>query len=136
MMNNRRIKLQRVSVIGILKTARSLQILLLNLRQELSTAAGLAAGSPDCSDQLLNSAAGGPVLLGHNEDNSGDLLNASYFIHGDMVRVLPVLIRSVQTYVQGLHNTRASARLLCVCDGHLRSKEVFICASDIFSACL
>ena len=59
--------------------------MLLNLRQELSTAAGFGLVSPDCSDQILNSAAGGPLLLGHNEDNSGDLLNASYYISADTV---------------------------------------------------
>lgn len=64
-----------------------MQVLLLNLRQELSTAAGLGNIVPDCSDQLLHSALRGPALLGHNEDNSGDLLNASYFIQTEVVRL-------------------------------------------------
>ncbi|KAK9862797.1 hypothetical protein WJX84_005916 [Apatococcus fuscideae] len=60
------------------------EIMLLNFRQELSTAGGLARSPPDCSDQLLHGSTNGHALLGHNEDNSGDLLNASYFIQADL----------------------------------------------------
>ncbi len=90
--NSTGIKFQRVNVIWIPKTPRLLQVLHLNLRQELSTAAGLGARSPD---QLLNSAAGRPVLLGHNEDNSGDHLNTSYFIYAEMAQPRPVLVTGV-----------------------------------------
>lgn len=64
------------------------QINLLNFRQELSIlaeASGKKTGVDDCSDVMVK--AGDPSLafLGHNEDNTHDTVNTSYFVQATLV---------------------------------------------------
>lgn len=65
-----------------------LQVILLNFRQELSILAASRSeskGVEDCSDLMVNSDLTGKAFLGHNEDNSFDTVNTSYFVQATLV---------------------------------------------------
>lgn len=70
------------------------QIVVLNLRQELSILADAGndtAGADDCSDVMLKFSDGDKyvALLGHNEDNTVDTVNTTYFVQAKLVRNMP-----------------------------------------------
>jgi len=68
-----------------------LQIIMLNLRQEVAILAASGndtAGTDDCSDVMLSSSKPGQdvtALLGHNEDNTQDTVNTTYFVQAKLV---------------------------------------------------
>ncbi len=68
------------------------QIVFLNLRQEVNILAASGndtAGADDCSDVMLAStktSGRGTALLGHNEDNTHDTVNTTYFVQAKLVR--------------------------------------------------
>lgn len=58
-------------------------IILLNFRQELSIlaeAGGKKSGVDDCSDVMVKEGDPSLAFLGHNEDNTHDTVNTSYFV--------------------------------------------------------
>lgn len=68
-----------------------LQIILLNFRQELSILAETSSGKTgvdDCSDVMVQQNLTGKAFLGHNEDNTIDTRNTSYFVQATLVSLL------------------------------------------------
>ena len=66
----------------------ALQIVLLNFRQELSILAeakGRKSGVDDCSDVMVKKGDPSSAFLGHNEDNTYDTVNTSYFVQATLV---------------------------------------------------
>ena len=67
----------------------AVQIILLNFRQELSILAeakGEKSGVDDCSDVMVKDGDPSLSFLGHNEDNTFDTVNTSYFVQATLVR--------------------------------------------------
>ncbi len=65
-----------------------LQIILLNFRQELSILAeaeGKKTEVDDCSDVMVKAGEPSLAFLGHNEDNTHDTVNTSYFVQATLV---------------------------------------------------
>lgn len=65
-----------------------MQIILLNFRQELSIlaeAGGKKSGVDDCSDVMVKEGDPSLAFLGHNEDNTHDTVNTSYFVQATIV---------------------------------------------------
>lgn len=69
-----------------------LQIILLNFRQELAILADDGhnnRGADDCSDVMIRFGETSDLTayLGHNEDNSADTVNTTYFVQAKLVRL-------------------------------------------------
>ena len=71
---------------------------MLNFRQELSILADAgqkSKGVDDCSDLMLDLGGSKMAFLGHNEDNSYDTVNTSYFVQATLVSSSSISIASV-----------------------------------------